>query len=236
MPFSAPGSIKAKDADLADKSIATAQGDGLAATPYVPLHADIGVGDPSDAIATDPTDPNSLISLAKSILNQVIFTASQVNSIFGVVGSLVELPAANEFANSPITGLLKLLIKRSPKVPPYISHYSSTAAQGLVISNPCLLGAIDVINITSSLRYLRIYDANDIAAITPGATPLKIFPIFPNSGLLTIDHSHWAIQPTGQGRQLVYGLAYAISSTPISLNLGAASDCIVQLDFADLTL
>jgi hypothetical protein len=239
MPFAAPGSIKAKDADIQDQHIATAQGNGLIATPYVPLHADIGVGDPSDPISTDPADPVTVISLVKGIFNQVIFFTAQINSIFTSVGSLVELPATSELASASIAGLLKLLIKRSPKVPSYITAYISLATDNsdIAVANPCLLGAIDIINLTSSMRYLWLYDSDNIAALTtPGQMPFRVFPVYPSNGLLTIDHSHWGTQPTGQGRELAYGLVWAISTTPATLTIGGNADCIVQMDFADLTV
>lgn len=226
MPFSAPGSIKAKDADLANQSIATAQGDGLAATPYVPLHADIGIGDPSDPIAPSPSSTGTVISFIKALLNELWLANTKINDIFVALGALWDLPAIDGLGNSSAISLLKAILQRSPKVAFPANNYLSTTNNQIIFVNSCLLGAIDVVNTSNEIKYIRLYDSNS----STSGTPFRIFPIYANGGLLTIDRSHWGSQLSGEGKALVNGLGFAISTHPTVLNLAPIGDCIVQID------
>jgi hypothetical protein len=204
MPFPSPGSITAKDANLANQQVATSQGDGTNGDPYVPLHSDIGIGHPSDSIATNTVGDSSVISLAKAVFGRLM-------AIFTSLGDPGDVPAVNGNGNGSIIPLLKTLVNNSSIVDPTDYQSIGADANDVATNIAATLLSLEALNPNEFILYLQLYDT---VGTTTG-TPKRVYPVYPNNGLLLLDASRWG----GRGLKFTNGITWAFSTTPDTFTL-----------------
>jgi hypothetical protein len=231
MPYTL-GTVTAKDANLVNQSIATAQGAGTSVDPFVPAHADIGLGAIDDAPATSNTADATLISLFKRLLNVTLSAiVSLLTDMDAAIGDPGDAAATTDTGNFSLISLLKRLLVKTGGAGTAPTDYTSVGnVNGLIKSAAGAIYAIEAVNLNAATRYLQIYDQNIAPAGIPGpptGTPLRIYPVYGNSGFLLIDTSQFG--PTGL--ELTTAISWAMSTTATTYTAATGTDTIVAIRY-----
>lgn len=200
MPFN-PASVLAKDANLADQHLKTADGDGTSGNPYLPYHADIGVGSPDDSIATDTVSNWTLVALGKAVFGRLM-------AIFNSIGDPGDAVATSDTGAFSIIALLKRSLAKSASAPLDASFIGADTSD-VVANISAVLLSIEAVNPNSEMLYLQLYDSSGL----PTGTPKRVYPVYPNGGLLLIDSSQWGSIESNRGLRFVNGIVWAFSTT-----------------------
>lgn len=228
MPYTL-SSVLAKDANQADQSIATAQGDGTTGNPYVPAHADIGIGAPDDPAASSNTGSFSLIALVKRLLSvsiaAIVTELTDIDALLTDIDAAIGAPgdpaATSDTGTFSLIALIKRLLQNINGGSAAATNYSSigTAATANMINSTAALRSIEAVNLNTATRYLLLF--NSTGATT--GTPVRVFPVYGNGGLLVIGAGEFG----ANGLNFSTGITWAMSTTPLTYTAATPAETIV---------
>ena len=78
-------------------------------------------------------------------------------------------------------------------------------------------------NLNSAVRYLQLFDSTS----APSGTPIRSYPIYPNSGVLILGQDFLG----GEGMQFTTGITWGISTTPLTYTAATAGETIVNIRY-----
>jgi hypothetical protein len=84
--------------------------------------------------------------------------------------------------------------------------------------------ALDCTNLSSSQRYLLLFDST---GATTG-TPKRSYPVYANSGFLSMNELDFG----SNGLNFASGITFGFSTTALTYTAGTASDCIINVRYS----